>query len=288
MEAPAISVRAASQRFACAMMASWAAGRDHDEYLLADVDDVDRGREISQPLFRQRPNPLHGFTLIELLVVIAIIALLIGLLLPALSRARGVAREIECRANLRQGHMAIQQYAVNHRDHYPLVPTEHNSHRPLLEALNGYENTSLFTAFYCPEADKMEDGANDPNGGTPPGGIDSVIDTPENRQLGNISYLYWSFRQNKTQADGRTWRNPDVFYPRALTGVGIRAISTTPEPFVYLDTSPSQVWVLCDFFRQRGVFPHDRRGGATAGGLNVAFLDGHVDIVMGRPQDNYR
>jgi len=68
----------------------------------------------------RNPSTLRrAFTLVELLVVIGIIAVLIGVLLPALSKARGRAQTVACQSNLRQVLQACVQYTIEYKGVYP-------------------------------------------------------------------------------------------------------------------------------------------------------------------------
>ncbi|HSV16160.1 MAG TPA: DUF1559 domain-containing protein [Tepidisphaeraceae bacterium] len=88
-----------------------------------------------------------GFTLVELLVVIGIIAVLIGILLPALSRARENAKRIACAAQLRQLGIATRNYAADNKDALP--PINQDSGQVTYDANGGSVNLQRTVSFVC-------------------------------------------------------------------------------------------------------------------------------------------
>ncbi len=74
-----------------------------------------------------------GFTLIELLVVISIVALLISILLPAMSRARELSRQTVCASNLRQFGQAFIAYSEDFESWFPAKPSFQNPTADVLQ-----------------------------------------------------------------------------------------------------------------------------------------------------------
>ena len=102
----------------------------------------------------KRSLAAQRFTLIELLVVIAIIAILAAMLMPALSRARGVARSSQCINQEKQLFFCVSAYADNNDGWGPVVKGSEFTRWPALVFLGGYIPTLEF--FICPEATEYE------------------------------------------------------------------------------------------------------------------------------------
>ena len=82
-----------------------------------------------------------GFTLIELLVVIAIIALLMGILMPALAKVKALAMRVTCGANLKDIGVAIRVFSEERNQKYPMMPASRSAATPGPAGWNGVIGT---------------------------------------------------------------------------------------------------------------------------------------------------
>ncbi|MHC4744312.1 MAG: type II secretion system protein [Planctomycetota bacterium] len=110
-----------------------------------------------------------GFTLVELLVVIAIIALLMGILMPVLGKAKERARRVVCMGNVRQFITGIQMYSDGHDDYLPsglsdfeADPTD--EHTPILSTAMRTALVEIISEAECLQCPWLREPFDDPNG----------------------------------------------------------------------------------------------------------------------------
>jgi prepilin-type N-terminal cleavage/methylation domain-containing protein len=116
-----------------------------------------RPKKGSDPLNARGQTPFSGragFTLLELLVVIAIIGLLMGLMMPAVQKAREAANRISCANNLKQIALAMHHYELNRGSLPPRTTAENGGASwavlimPYMEQENLYNRWDLTRPYY--------------------------------------------------------------------------------------------------------------------------------------------
>jgi prepilin-type N-terminal cleavage/methylation domain-containing protein/prepilin-type processing-associated H-X9-DG protein len=223
------------------------------------------GESIQPEKARRAPA---AFTLIELLVVIAILALLLGVLLPALGSARNSAKLVQCASRQRQVGLSVQAYAVDHGGKLPpairetqVVPTlfyKPSSGYDLRPRVADYVGD--FAVWQCPST-------------VNPAPLDDAANTRFQGCYG--TYAYYPGRA--TPLFGLTGTLPDSVFDRRATS------SMTLLQDRYRDFEQPTVASLAYNHGEGAQHPHAAGNPSYAAfvgdrgeGVNTLFFDGHA------------